>query len=642
MEIASGEILDFIRRESEKLPPSRIPMPPTGRISFPKVPVGVDYWIPKGENVVTVQLANVAPGSKILELGGGDNPHPQATCNVDVRPGPKTHFTADFNEPLPIASDEWDGVICQFCIEHLSWRKVRQFVAEIHRVLKPGGKAIVITANTEAQVKWIEANPGGWDGKDAFDSFSCVLFGDQDYPENAHRCWMSPKLAFDLFGAAGFEAVVVHPFGDRKTDICIEARKGVSQSVVLTPVAEARTVNPTSGQPAESLFDKHYFNGGGKVGGYFADRWGSYRDFPCHEVTARHVLARKPESVLELGCARGYVMKRLQDAGVYAAGLEVSKHCYLTRVAHGIASYNLCDVPWYRGAAGIVADLCFSIATLEHVPEAHLPAVIAEMKRTCKRGLHGIDFGGKDDGRDKTHCTLRPFAWWVDQFERHAPGWPVEIADKEQLESGPFPPEVQKGDGKVKLNVGSFTTMHHHGWLNIDQHDLKEYAAENRYNFLQRDVRQGLPFQTGAVDLIHACHSLEHLTYEEGLAFLRECRRVIKQEGAMRIIVPDAAKLIGMYAGEEVYGLGELDEINDGCAAVSTSAAKLWAMLHAGHAAAYDAQTLSAILAKAGFRAVIASFRHTEVDPVEQILRETLDMLPCLSLYVDAVPIFEG
>lgn len=171
-------------------------------------------------------------GSKIIELGGGVNPTYRP--NVDVRQcfdangNPTVEFTADFNEPLPIQPDEWDGVYCRYVIEHLSWRKVRGFLAEVFRILRPGGTALFVTANVRKQIEWIVANPSGWDGKDAFDSFSCVLFGDQDYPENSHRNWMDPEIAFRLFSDAGFRSVTVSPVGDRGTDMAIEATKPFS------------------------------------------------------------------------------------------------------------------------------------------------------------------------------------------------------------------------------------------------------------------------------------------------------------------------------------------------------------------------------------------------------------------------------
>lgn len=414
-------------------------------------------------------------------------------------------------------------------------------------------------------------------------------------------------------------------------------------------MSEATEWSDAPAMSREEMFDKHYFNGGGKVGGYARE---GYWDYPTHEITFRHVMARKPESVLEIGCARGYILKRLRDAGVRIYGMEISKHCVMTRAVNPVYQVDVCSgLPWAIGP-GPHVDLCFSIAVLEHVPEEHLPHVIGQMRVNCKRGLHGIDFGGHDDGFDKTHCTLRPRDWWLAKFAEHAPGWPVEVLDKEELERGEFPQEVLRGDGKLKLNVGSFTQMHHRGWTNIDAVNLAPFAQHWGFHYMHRDVRQGLPFKTGEVDLIYSSHFLEHLTYDEGLAFLRECRRVVKPGGAMRIIVPDAAELISSYVRgtqedsadlNDLRGgrspLSEFSEINDGLENLPTDAVKLHALLMTGHSAIYDAETLLDALRRSGWDGHASSF--ASISPGEgfaQIARETVDTFPCLSLYVNAVP----
>jgi SAM-dependent methyltransferase len=156
------------------------------------------------------------PGDKGIELGGGHQP--MVRPNVDVRPGPFTDFTADFNKPLPIQSDEWDFVFSRYCIEHISWREVSGFIAEVHRILKPGGVAVMITANGEAQMRW--ALEQDWDEK-----VSQCLAGDLDYPENSHKVFFNPAWIARLFRAAGFASVIVVPFGEFQTDMIVEARK---------------------------------------------------------------------------------------------------------------------------------------------------------------------------------------------------------------------------------------------------------------------------------------------------------------------------------------------------------------------------------------------------------------------------------
>lgn len=590
-------------------------------------------------------------GARVLELGGGENRHQQATCMVDVRPGPLVDFPVDLNSvPLPIAPDDFDVVYASFVLEHLPYVNVAPLLKDCFRIVRPGGAVVFIVPNTEEQLRWIQKHPDGWDGKDFYTSASELLFGSQTYAANFHVAYFSADVATRLFSDAGFEQIQTMRFGSAGTDLLIKARKAsvaAGQSAVVQPPVPSvvETV------PAEELYDRHYWHGGSKYGGYAGS---GYADFPVHEVTFRHVMARKPESVLELGAARGYIGKRLEDAGVRYWGLEVSKHCYMTRVVDSISRYDICKVdanncwPIFNhngGGLDTRFDLAFSIAVFEHIPEDKLPGIFAELKRTTKRGLHGIDFGGHDDGFDKTHCTLKSKEWWRSRFD--AAGLQShEIVDKESLEQGDYrnglPEDYLRGDGKVKVNAGSFTTMFHHGWINLDQHNLNDHAQRNGYGFVQHDVlKGGLPFQTGKVDLVMMHHVLEHFTYGEGLSLLRELRRCIKRTGAMRIVVPNLAELAFCYTDEVDHDrLRAFSEINDDCDKALTDAMRLHALLQGGdHKAFYDWDTLNHQLKEAGWTAYPASFRKTEVEGVRQILRETTEMdFGGLSLFVDAVP----
>lgn len=161
-------------------------------------------------------------GARVIELGGGSTPQWQP--NVDVRPcfdaeGRSTvAFVADFDRPLPITANEWDVVFSRYAIEHISWRSVGGFVAELFRILKPGGSAVIVTANAEAQMRWALARD--WDER-----ISQCLGGDQDYVENSHKVFFNPTWATRVFREAGFSRVLVSVHGELKTDMVIEALK---------------------------------------------------------------------------------------------------------------------------------------------------------------------------------------------------------------------------------------------------------------------------------------------------------------------------------------------------------------------------------------------------------------------------------
>lgn len=533
-----------------------------------------------------------AENQKVVELGGGGNPqfHP----NLDVRGEPGVDQVVDLNEKLPLDSREWDGVFCRYAIEHLSWRKIRGFVQEVYRVLNYGGTAVFITANLLEQARIITENPR------LDDNSVGMVFGDNDYPENTHRAGFSPESASRIFKEAGFDRVTIIRHPNWRGDMIIEASKALLSR--------------------EEKFDKDYFHGGTKVGGYAHE---GYRDFYQHWFTFHKIMKLKPESVLELGCARGYTLKKLEDAGVRIGGLEISKHCRLTRVVDNITTWDMCDLPW--PFADKQFDLCFSVAVLEHIPEEFIPAIVEEIDRVSKRGIHGVDFGHQDDGFDKTHVTLKPIEWWKEHFPKRQ-----KIVDKESFEK---PPEgvlsfdlVPVGDGKLKVNVGCYTHMFHDGWCNIDIVPLHDFAKDNAYKFYHKDVREGLPFADETVDLLYTSHFFEHLNFEEGRKFLKECHRVLKKDGVMRFIIPDAELLIEKYRNKE---LSELDELSPYQPSRSDSQ-KLWAFLCGGHQAMYDFAAMQQLGRELGFRVERKGFREGH----EQLIKETLDTLPDLSLFI--------
>jgi len=540
---------------------------------------------------------------KVLEIGGGNNPKYCGKfgngINLDVRPLPTVDVVHDVNKPLPFDNNKFDYVYSSYLLEHLSWRKVKQFIKEIYRILRPEGRAEIITANTYEQCKKIVEE--GWN-----DNSSCMLFGDQNYEFNVHKCGFSPEYAIKLFKEAGFDKVDVSPHPECETDMIITVYKKPPETV----------------KEASTIFNREYFEDGTK--GYRL-----YRDFPSNYKTLEVILERKPESVLELGCARAYIVKKLEDRGIRAVGVDVSLHCWHTRVTDSFVLYDVTKVPWPFGDKEF--DLCFSKDFMEHLPEDKLPVIIKEMARVCKRALHGITFSDHPFAKDDpTHKTLKPKEWWIQLFKQHTPMFPVEIIDKEEMERGPIKPE---SDGLVKLNIGCFLDMFHYGWVNIDIQDLSEWAKANGYVFRQLDVLKGLFYKDDGVDIILASHFIEHLTREEGLRFLRECHRVLKPNGLIRLVVPDAKLLAEKYLSGEIM---EYHHVNIGVEKAKDDTEALFHLLLAGHKTIYDFKSLKRLLKEAGFTSIkqMSPFQSQS----EAIEKQTIPLYPTLSLYVEAKP----
>jgi SAM-dependent methyltransferase len=89
---------------------------------------------------------------KLLNIGCGANYHP-AWVNVDFEPISSEILRHDVITPLPFEASRFDACYCSHVIEHLSPDEARLLMAEIHRVLKPGGIARIVVPDLEGIVR---------------------------------------------------------------------------------------------------------------------------------------------------------------------------------------------------------------------------------------------------------------------------------------------------------------------------------------------------------------------------------------------------------------------------------------------------------------------------------------------------------
>lgn len=188
------------------------------------------------------------------------------------------------------------------------------------------------------------------------------------------------------------------------------------------------------------------------------------------------------------------------------------------------------------------------------------------------------------------------------------------------------------GDSLVKLNLGSFTVTFGDDWVNCDlRGDIREHVEAKGHVFKHLDVRQGLPWDDGSVDLITAHHLLEHLTRDEGKSLMGECLRVLKEGGFMRASVPDLSKLAKMYVNGGIRAT--LSGENEGVANAGDEAGAFWNVVFSGHETMYDSDSLHLLFDSAGFTGTFDMEYGKSRSPV--IERETEDSFPSHSLYVE-------
>lgn len=89
---------------------------------------------------------------------------------------------------------------------------------------------------------------------------------------------------------------------------------------------------------------------------------------------------------------------------------------------------------------------------------------------------------------------------------------------------------------KLQLGAGGNNVP---GWLNTDI----DVGSNQAYV----DAAKPFPFSDGSINYVFSEHVIEHLTYEQGLGMLKECRRVLVPGGKMRIVTPNLLKFINLF-----------------------------------------------------------------------------------------------
>jgi predicted SAM-dependent methyltransferase len=137
------------------------------------------------------------------------------------------------------------------------------------------------------------------------------------------------------------------------------------------------------------------------------------------------------------------------------------------------------------------------------------------------------------------------------------------------------------------------------GWTNID---LDSDVAD-----IRQDLTQPLPFADASVELIYTEHFVEHLTRAAGVALFRECARVLRPGGCMRISTPNLATVVRIYMNGPLDFWRPVGWLPASSAQLLNEGLRLW-----GHQYVYDAQDLAMALSEAGLPgARVATYRQS-------------------------------
>jgi predicted SAM-dependent methyltransferase len=149
----------------------------------------------------------------------------------------------------------------------------------------------------------------------------------------------------------------------------------------------------------------------------------------------------------------------------------------------------------------------------------------------------------------------------------------------------------------LKINIGN-GPFKHQGWLNLDcSISLKQDVAAC-------DLRRKWPLRSGSAKYIFSEHVFEHFAYPDEIGHvLKECYRILKPGGVLRVIVPDAERYLRAYADDDE---GFVREVG-GDVASKLSVVNVMMRENGFHKYAYDYGELESVLRNAGFRKVTRS-----------------------------------
>ena len=89
------------------------------------------------------------------------------------------------------------------------------------------------------------------------------------------------------------------------------------------------------------------------------------------------------------------------------------------------------------------------------------------------------------------------------------------------------------------LNVGC-GSKYHKNWINIDM-----YSSNT--DVIKCNLLKGIPFPDEKFEIVYHSQVLEHIMKEKAIDFMKECYRVLKMNGTIRVVVPDLENIVNEY-----------------------------------------------------------------------------------------------
>lgn len=106
--------------------------------------------------------------------------------------------------------------------------------------------------------------------------------------------------------------------------------------------------------------------------------------------------------------------------------------------------------------------------------------------------------------------------------------------------------------------------------LNLGSHDkrIENYVNVDALNLPNVDINHDLtkfpyPFENDSIDEILMVEVLEHISFKDTVKVLKECWRILKEDGILKIQVPDCGEMMFLYENGQICDCVEHKPKND-------------------------------------------------------------------------------
>jgi len=195
----------------------------------------------------------------------------------------------------------------------------------------------------------------------------------------------------------------------------------------------------------------------------------------------------------------------------------------------------------------------------------------------------------QEDGKLISHLKrIRPLVTVVKGTQKHA-GLIVRPA---------LISRYMKTHSLRKLQIGAYVCMMP-GWLNTDLYPQS-------LSSVTLDATKTFPLPDTSFDYVFSEHQLEHIEYEGAVTMFKECHRILRSGGKIRIAIPSLEPLLQLFGSTRTdlqeryirrmtgFAFPEVKDVNP-CFAINAVFTK-W-----GHRFIYDKTTLGNLLKTIGF-----------------------------------------